>query len=140
MKMCHFILCCKTSDATHMAHLFFNEIVRLYGLLSSIISNKDTRFIGNFWRTFSEKLGTKLNFNLAYHTQSNGKTELVDKILENILRNLVGDNTKKWDHVLAKDEITYNDSPNRSTRRSLFQILCGIHPRGVSELIYLGKL
>lgn len=47
-KMAHFIPCFKTSDATHVANFFFDEIVRLHGFLKCIISNKDTRFTRHF--------------------------------------------------------------------------------------------
>ena len=45
-----------------------------------------------------------------------------------------------WDRVLAQAEFAYNDSPNRSTGYSPFQVLYGMHPRGVHELRDLGKL
>ena len=79
-------------------------------------------------------MGTRLNFSLAYHPQSDGQTKVVNSSLGNMLRSLIGESTKQWDIVLAQDEFAYNDSPNRSTEMSPFQIMYGIHPRGVYEI------
>jgi len=139
-KMAHFIPCKKTSDATYVAHLFFDEIVRLHGLPRSIISDRDVKFTGHFWRTLWKKLNTRLQFSSAYHPQTDGQTEVVNRSLGNLLRSLTGENSRTWDRVLAQAEFAYNDSPNRSTGLNPFQILYGMHPRGVHELRDLGKL
>ena len=60
--------------------------------------------------------------------------------LGNLLRSLVGDRPKQWDHALAQVEFSYNDSPNRSTRNIPFHIMYGMHPRGICELRDLGNL
>ena len=92
--MIHFIPCKKTSDAVHIADLFFKEVVRLHGLPKSIVSDQDTKFVGYFWRTLWKKLKIDLKFSLSHHPQTDGQIEVVNHNLRNLLRCLVGDNLK----------------------------------------------
>ena len=114
-KIAHFIPCYKTNDATHIANLFFKEIVRLLGLPKSIFSDRDSKFVGHFWRTLWKKLRTKLSFSSAYHPQTDGQIEVVNRSLGNLLKSLTVEHPKQWDQVLTQDEYSYNDSPNKST-------------------------
>jgi hypothetical protein len=62
---------------------------------------------------------------------------VVNQSLGYLLTSLVTEHHIQWDQILAKEKFTYNDSVNRSSRRIPFQIVYGVNPRGVSELIYL---
>jgi hypothetical protein len=133
-KMAHFIPCQKTSDATHIANLFFKEVIRLHGLPRSIVSDRDSKFIGHFWRTLWKKMGTNLMFISAYHPQTDGKTEVVNRSLGDLLRSLVTEHHNSWDNVFPQAEFAYNDSVNQSTGKIPFEIVYGRKLRGVFEL------
>ncbi|KAH9657047.1 hypothetical protein KPL70_022889 [Citrus sinensis] len=133
-KMAHFIACKKTTDALTVARLFFKEVYRLHGLPSSIVSDRDTRFLSHFWKTLWKLTNTRLNFSSAYHPQTDGQTEVVNRSLGNHLRSLVGDNLKMWDQKLYQVEFTYNRAVKRSTGLSPFQVNYGYNPRAPIDL------
>ena len=85
-------------------------------------------------------MGTDLNFSSAYHPQTDGQTEVTNRSLGNILRSLVSEHPNQWDLALPQAEFAYNDSPNRSTGLSPFNIFYGINPVGVFKLRDLGMM
>jgi hypothetical protein len=58
----------------------------------------------------------------------------VNKSLGDLLRSLVTEHHSQWDNIFPQAEFAYNDSLNRSTGQSSFQVFYGMQPRGVSEL------
>ena len=107
-KMAHFIPCQKTNDATHIANLFFKEVVRLHDLPRSIVSDQDTKFVVNLWRTLWKKMGTSFSFSSSYDPQTNGQTKVVNISLGDLLRSLVTAHHRELDHILPQVEFSYD--------------------------------
>lgn len=124
-EMVHFVPCKKTTDALNIAKLFFREVFRIHGLPSFIISDRDTRFPSHFWRSLWRMAQTELHFSSAYHPQTDGQTEVVNRSLGNLLRCLVGDNTRIWDLRLGQAEFAHNLAVNRSTGYCPFMVVYG---------------
>ena len=134
-KMVHFIPCKKTTDAVRVAQLYFREVYRLHGLPTTIVSDRDTRFLSHFWRSLWKMVNTQLNFSSAYHPQTDGQTEVVNRSLGNLLRSLVGEHVKSWDQKLSQAEFAHNHAVNRSSGFSPFQVVYSVTPRSPLDLL-----
>jgi hypothetical protein len=136
-KMAHFIPCHKTDDVVHIANIFFKEIVRLHGMFSTIVSDRDAKFLSHFWRTQWNKLGTKLLFSTTCHPQTDGQTEVVNRTLSTMLREILKHNLKMWEECLPHVEFSYNRTEHSTTKVSPFQVVYGFSPRAPIVLLPL---
>ncbi|XP_071933817.1 uncharacterized protein [Coffea arabica] len=136
-KMAHFIACHKTDDASHIANLFFKEIVRLHGIPRTIVSDRDVKFLSYFWKTLWSKLGTKLLFSTASHPQTDGQTEVVNRTLGTLLRAIIKKNLKSWEECLPHVEFAYNRAIHSTTGFSPFKCAYGFNPLTPLDLVPL---
>ncbi|KAL6349709.1 hypothetical protein AAG906_041116 [Vitis piasezkii] len=127
-KSAHFLALTHPFSAKMVAEKFVDGVVKLHGMPSSIISDRDPIFISNFWREFFKLSGTQLKMSSAYHPQTDGQTEVVNRCVEQYLRCLVHQQPRKWYSLLPWAEFWYNTAYHASTGMSPFQALYGRPP------------
>ena len=124
-KSAHFLLVRTDYPLDKLAELYIREIVRLHEILISIISDRDLRFTSRYWGKLQEALGTRLNFSTAFHPQTDGQSERVIQVLEDMLRSRVIDYEGSWDRNIPLVEFVYNNSFQSSIEMTPYEALYG---------------
>jgi len=83
----------------------FVVVDRLTKYAHFIVSDRDAKFKGNFWKDLCHQAGISLNMSSAYHPQTDGQTEAVNKCLETYLRFFVTDKQNKWFQWLHLEDV-----------------------------------
>ncbi|KAF1317048.1 reverse transcriptase, partial [Globisporangium splendens] len=127
-KMVHLAPVSDKISAEMTAKVFVDVVFRLHGLPVEIVSDRDTRFTSKFWRALFGLLDTKLSISTAAHPETDGQTERVNRVLEDVLRSYAT-SFKEWSEFLPLAEFALNNSTHVSTGHSPFYVNYGIHPR-----------
>jgi IS30 family transposase len=85
-KVAHLIPIKPTYTGPQLAELYMSRIVCLHGVLKKIVSDRGMQFTSKFWERLHETLDTQLHFSSTYHPQTDGQTERVNQIIEDMLR------------------------------------------------------
>lgn len=108
--------------------MFIEHIFKLHGLPRVIVSDRDPRFIGQFWQELHKSIGVKLAMSSANHAQTDGQTERTNRTLEQMLRSFVNKSSNNWDQFLPLIEFAYNDTISATTKLTPFQVDTGHNP------------
>ncbi|GAU12466.1 hypothetical protein TSUD_229990, partial [Trifolium subterraneum] len=127
-KYSHFIPLKHPYTARSIAEVFCKEIVRLHGVLVSIVSDRDPIFVSGFWKELFRMQGTQLKMSSAYHPESDGQTEVVNRCLETYLRCFVADQPKTWALWVHWAEYWFNTNFHTATDKTPFEIVYGRSP------------
>ncbi|KAK3028527.1 hypothetical protein RJ639_038595 [Escallonia herrerae] len=112
-------------SAEDTAQLFFKYVVKYWGMPQDIVSDRDSRFTGNFWTELFKLFGSQLSMSSSYHPESDGQTERFNSMLEEYLCHFVSATQKNWVKLLDVAQLCFNSRKSSSTGKSAFEIVNG---------------
>ena len=131
----HFIPCRDTVTAEESADLFLREVVRLHGVPSVLVSDRDPKFVSDFWQQLWRSLGTKLNMSTARRAQTDGKSERTIGSAQCLLRCYCAESGFDWLSHLPMVEFAFNSQENETSRHCHMEYLYGYKPPMPADLI-----
>ena len=87
-KMTHLAATTTTATAEATAKLFRQHVIKLHGWPYDIVSDRDSKFAGKLTRELNELNGIESRLSTAFHPQTDGQTERVNRVLEDMLRQM----------------------------------------------------
>jgi hypothetical protein len=127
-KMVRLAPCKKNMDAPEYAQLFLQHVFRSHGVPRQLVSDRGSLFVSQFWQAFLKLLGTTSAMSSAYHPQSDGNTERVNRVMEDVLRHFIDASQTNWAALLPLVEFAINDSWHESINAIPFAVVYGRRP------------
>ncbi|GJV87956.1 reverse transcriptase [Tanacetum coccineum] len=120
-KYAHFIPLAHPFIASQVAQVFLDQVYKLHGLPESIVSDRDKVFLSNFWKALFAELKVKLKLSTAYHPQTDGQTEVVNRSPGYYIRCMCGEKPKEWIKWLPLAEFWYKTNYYTSTKTTPYE-------------------
>jgi hypothetical protein len=127
-KMAIFVPVHDTMDAPELAEVLYYEVECRFGPPSAITSDRDSRITSTYWAELCKHALIKRRISTAFHPQTDGQTEILNRIVENYLRAFTNLESMNWANLLPTAAYSYNNSYNHSTRITPFKALLGYDP------------
>jgi hypothetical protein len=127
-KYAHFVPTNTDITAEGLAQLFKDKIFFVHGMPLNIVTDRGSVFTSKFTQELMKCIGTHSVKSTAYHPQTDGRTERVNRILEDMLRHYIGPTHDDWDKHLSAAEFAYNNAYQESIRTSPFKLTFGEDP------------
>jgi hypothetical protein len=125
IKIAHFLPIKIDYRPPQCVEKYIVEIVRLHGIPKTIVSDRGSQFTAHFWEHLHKGLETSLIRSTVYHPQTDGQTERVNAVLEDMLRACVLSSRGSWESWLPLAEFAYNNSYQESIKMAPFEALYG---------------
>ena len=120
-KMLKMRACSQKITGVQTGRLLLEMMFDIGKLPSSIVSDRDVRFTGAAWGQLWRGLKTELKMSTAYHPQTDGQTERMNRTLQTVLRSYA-ERREDWEEWLPFVAAAYNSTQQESTKRTPFEL------------------
>lgn len=134
-KYGHFVALKHLYLARTVAEVFTREVIRLHGIPMSIISDRDPLFLTLFWKEIFSMQGTQLRMGTTYYSETDGQTELLNRVVEGYLRCFCFEQPSSWRMMLCWAKYWCNTSYQGDAKCSPFEIVYGWAPPALSRFV-----
>ena len=117
-------------SAETIARLLLEDFIPRHGCPRLVISDQGTEYCNALLDTVHKELGISRIHTSSYHPQSNGKTEIFHRCMNDMIRKNIseGENQTVWDQLLQPCLGAYRMAKNESTKYSPFFVMYGRDP------------
>ncbi len=126
--------CSKTGlTAEETSRLYIDNVYSRFGLPDKMISDRGPQFDSQFWKELCNALQIHHAMSTAFHPQTNGGTERVNREIQTYLSIFCINNPNSWAQALKKAEFVYNNRPHADRSQSPFELWYGLAPKAIPE-------
>jgi hypothetical protein len=126
--MAHFIPL-KKQDSPTVAKAYLENVWKYHGFPEDVVSDRDGTFTGQYFTDLYNYQGIKRSMSTAFHPQTDGQTERINRVIEAYLRSYCNFEQNDWAEMLAMAEFAYNNSKRSTTQISPVYANYGYEPR-----------
>jgi hypothetical protein len=123
-------------SADKTAQLFIDNVYSRFGLPDEITTDRGPQFNSEFFKSLCKSLGIRSKLTTAFHPQSNGGTERVNREIQLYLSIFCINNPSSWSQALKKAEFVHNNRPHADRSQSPFELMYGTAPKALPETFY----
>jgi transposase InsO family protein len=129
------IPCTKEETSTTTAKLYHDHVYRRFGLPRAMISDRGPQFASKVFQELCDRLGVQSRLSTAYHPQTDGQTERMNREIEAYLRIYCGSHPDTWAEHLPDLEFSHNQRANANNGKTPFEIIMGYNPIAIPTVL-----
>jgi hypothetical protein len=134
-KMVRLAPCTDDVTSEAFADIFLKHVFRSHGLPRDITCDRGVIWTSKVWQALTDRLGVTMQLSSAFHPQTDGQTERVNRVLEDMLRHFIDPAQSNWEDLLPLVEFAINDSYHESIKAIPFVLNYGKRPSLPLDLI-----